>query len=244
MMMARPSAAQAVPDARRTWLADCAVCHGADGRGTPFAPSLSAVGRADVDYELSTGRMPLVVPGRVGEKGTPKKPLVGSHPVDPGRTVRRHTPAYDVATIDALVRYIGELVADGGPEIPSVGQGSTAAGGELFRENCASCHAWSADGGALYHREAPGLHDAASIQVAEAVRVGPGQMPAFGTAALTSQQLNDVIRYVRYLDHPEDRGGQPLHHLGPVAEGAVGLAALALLLWLCLWIGERERQHP
>jgi ubiquinol-cytochrome c reductase cytochrome c subunit len=64
-------------------------------------------------------------------------------------------------------------------------------------------------------------------------------MPAFGTAALTKEQVDDVVRYVGYLHDPDDRGGLPLRHLGPVAEGAIGLVALALVLCLCRWIGDR-----
>jgi ubiquinol-cytochrome c reductase cytochrome c subunit len=65
-------------------------------------------------------------------------------------------------------------------------------------------------------------------------------MPRFGEAAFTSQQLDSVVRYVRYLDDPEDRGGSPLWHLGPLVEGAVavflGLGALVLAV---RWIGTR-----
>jgi ubiquinol-cytochrome c reductase cytochrome c subunit len=64
-------------------------------------------------------------------------------------------------------------------------------------------------------------------------------MPEFGTAALDRRQLDSVVAYVRYLDHPRDQGGQPLWHLGPVAEGGLALVALAGLLVLANWIGER-----
>jgi hypothetical protein len=45
---------------------------------------------------------------------------------------------------------------------------------------------------------------------------------------------------VRYLDHPDNRGGQPLWYLGPVAEGGVAiLFGLAALLLASRWIGSR-----
>src|SRR4051812_48639914 len=47
-------------DVRTVYLRDCAVCHGADARGTVDGPSLQGVGRASVDYWVSTGRMPLL----------------------------------------------------------------------------------------------------------------------------------------------------------------------------------------
>src|SRR5205085_3371148 len=121
----------------------------------------------------------------------------------------------------ALVDYVDADLGGGGPDIPRVDvrSGNLAEGGELYQLQCAACHAWAGDGGALLRRAAPSLHDATATQIAEAIRIGPDVMPAFGTAALSHQQLADVVSYVRYLDHPKDRGGQPLWHLGPMAEG-------------------------
>jgi ubiquinol-cytochrome c reductase cytochrome c subunit len=237
--LARPAPA-AESKAQRIWLSDCAVCHAAGGQGTQFGPSLVRVGRAAVDYELTTGRMPLVGSGRSVRPGRPRQPLPGIQPITPSQAQQRHAPAYDAATIRELVAFVGVLVADGGPAVPVIGRGNVARGGALFRENCAACHSWSGEGGALLHREeAPPLKADTPVQIAEAMRVGPGQMPVFGTAALTTQQLDDVTRYVRYIQHPDDRGGLPFGHVGPVAEGAVGLLGLAVVLWLCVWIGDR-----
>ncbi|MBV9663331.1 MAG: c-type cytochrome [Actinobacteria bacterium] len=220
--------AQAAPpttaEVTKTWLADCAVCHGRDGRGTFRAPSLEGRGAATVDYELTTGRMPL--------------PATASSTAK----VKRHKPAYDAATITALTDYVTTLTG-GGPAIPSVDltHADVAKGGEQFRLQCAACHAWAGDGGALLHREAPALHASTPVQIAEAVRVGPGVMPAFGQAALDDQQLADVVAYVRYLDKPKDRGGNSLWHLGPMPEGAVAwVLGIGFLLLVTAWIGERE----
>lgn len=225
---------------RRLYLSDCAVCHGSAGRGTSRGPSLVGVGRASVDYQLSTGRMPLASAGRNERPGRSIQPLPDSSLGDPDEIPRRHHPAYSRSTIADLVAYVSHLTGGGGPGIPDVRLGDVAAGGSAFRLQCAACHAWAGDGGALLHREAPSLQAASPVQIAEAVRVGPGQMPAFGTAALDDHQLGSVVAYVRYLDHPNDRGGQSLWHLGPVVEGAVALIALAGLLVLTNWIGERR----
>jgi hypothetical protein len=65
-------------------------------------------------------------------------------------------------------------------------------------------------------------------------------MPAFGTAAVDDHDLNSLVRYVRYLKNPENRGGHPLWHLGPVAEGFVAWAfAMVLLIVATRWIGDR-----
>ena len=227
-------------DVRQIFLSDCAVCHGSTGQGSPRGPSLAGVGRASLDYELSTGRMPLARVGRVDDQpGTPLEPQPNTAGADPDIVPRRHDPAYDQPTVTALVDYVAALAGGGGPDIPHPVGGNLAEGGDLFRLQCAACHAWAGDGGALLRREAPPLHASTPTQIAEAIRVGPGQMPAFGVAALTDDQVASVAAYVRYLDAPQDRGGDPLWHLGPVTEGAIALVALAVMLLFTRWIGER-----
>ncbi len=122
----------------------------------------------------------------------------------------------------------------------NIARANLAAGGQIYRLQCAACHAWSGVGGALYQRAAPPLRSATPVQIAEAMRTGPGQMPVFGAAAVPPGQLDDVVGYVRYLAHPTNRGGQPLWYLGPVAEGAVALVlGLGALLLASRWIGTR-----
>ena len=229
-------------DAARTFQSDCAVCHGSDGRGTSRGPSLVGQGRAATDYVLTTGRMPLALTGRDEDPGRQVQPLPASGLGDPDQQVRRHAPAYPPAMIAALVDEVARRTGEGGPAGPdaaALGRGDAVAGGEQFRLQCAACHAWAGTGGALVERAAPPLGRSTPAQVAEAVRVGPGQMPAFGPAALTDQQLADVVAYVRTLQHPDDAGGAPLGHLGPVGEGALALGGLAFVVALCAWIGDR-----
>ena len=135
--------------------------------------------------------------------------------------------------------YVRTLIGSGGPQIPPLTSGDVAQGGELYRLNCAACHAWAGSGGALADREAPDLHDATARQTAEAVRVGPGKMPAFGLAALSTRQVGAVAAYVEELRSPADRGGVSLAHLGPVGEGAAAGITLIALLVVVRVIGER-----
>jgi len=223
-----PLQAQPQPTIERIFLADCAICHGADARGTNRGPTLVGVGRASLDYYLTTGRMPISDPAM--------------HLGNPAEETKRRKPFYSPATIGALEDYIQGITGPEGPPIPNLlANPDRASGGEVFRLQCAACHSWAADGGALLHREAPELHNATRTQVAEAVRVGPGLMPAFGTAAVDDRQLSDLASYVRYLAHPEDRGGQPLWHLGPFAEGFVAWAiGMVALIFTIRWIGERK----
>jgi ubiquinol-cytochrome c reductase cytochrome c subunit len=227
-------------DARIAYLRDCATCHGADARGTDVGPSLQGVGSAAVDYWVSTGRMPLVASARPPKSPQGQAPP-GQYLADPNARIARRTPAYPPAMISALITYVSHI-APGGPAVPSVdlAHANLSDGGQIFRLQCAACHAWSGAGGALYQRAAPSVHSATPTQIAEAVRIGPSQMPAFGTAAIPAGQVDDVVAYVRYLDHPDNRGGEPLWDLGPVAEGGVAiLLGLAALLLASRWIGSR-----
>jgi ubiquinol-cytochrome c reductase cytochrome c subunit len=214
--------ASAAPDARRIYLADCATCHQADGTGSNRGPSLLGAGTAGLDFYLSTGRMPLS---------------------SPRQAVQRRAPAYGDATITALIDYISQFAGFHGPDIPHVdiANANVASGGVSYRLNCAACHAWSGRGGALLHREAPALGQSTPRQIVEAILVGPGNMPSFGPPALDRSDQEDVAAYtVEVSRHPVDRGGLPLWHLGPLAEGAVAVfAGLVLLLGLARAIGTR-----
>ncbi|MGI8710669.1 MAG: cytochrome bc1 complex diheme cytochrome c subunit [Acidimicrobiales bacterium] len=206
--------------ARTTYLADCAACHGAEGSGTSRGPTLKGVGAASVDYMVRTGQMPLS---------------------DPGDELERRDPKYPPSRLDDLIAYVTGLTG-GGPPIPDVDPeaGDVSAGAQLYRLQCAACHSWAGTGGALEGRQAPSVIPATPVQVAEALRTGPGTMPVFGQAAIDREQLDDVAAYVESLEDPEDRGGSNLGNLGPVAEGAVaivvGLGGLVLVLH---WLGER-----
>jgi quinol---cytochrome-c reductase cytochrome c subunit len=201
---------------RLIYLGDCAFCHGTDASGTNRGPSLQGVGAADVDFYLSTGRMP-----------------VTEEVQDP----QRKTPSYDAAEIAKIVSYVDSLGAASGPAIPqlNLGAANLADGGQLYTENCASCHSSVGAGGALTNgRYAPTLRPSSPTQIAEAIRVGPGTMPLFGTDTLSDSQVDSIVRYVIYLQHPEDRGGLDLSHIGPITEGVValvvGLGALLLVV--------------
>ena len=224
-----PPAAQAASTERdpggvaAIYARDCAECHGNTGRGNSNGPSLLGAGAAYVHFVVSSGRMPLTQPDDL---------------------VERRSPRYDDATSRALANYVGDLV--GGPAIPDVDltDADVGRGGQLYRLNCAACHQSVGVGGALLRRAAPALDAATTTQVAEATRVGPFQMPAFGQSALTDQDVTDVTAYVTdVLGHPDDRGGLSIWHLGPVPEGAVAiLVGLGALILIALWIEGRAPQ--
>jgi ubiquinol-cytochrome c reductase cytochrome c subunit len=158
---------------------------------------------------------------------------------------RRKEPVYRGEALDALVAYVASLGE--GPALPDVhdddlADADLAIGGELYRDNCQACHSASGAGGALsYGRAAPQLAPATPLQIAAAMRAGPGQMPVFGPDVLDAGELADVVAYVEYLDNPDDPGGLPIGRTGPVPEGLVAwFIGIPLVLGLLAWIGTRS----
>jgi ubiquinol-cytochrome c reductase cytochrome c subunit len=202
---------------RELYLTGCASCHGANGEGTSRGPDLRGVGAAAADFQLTTGRMPATQ----GDRQVMRKPA-----------------AYSRAQIDDLVAYVASLGP--GPPIPDVitPPGDLQEGAQLYLDNCAACHSAAGNGGALsLGRDAPTLHEATPVQVAEAMRTGPGQMPVFGPETLTRKQVNSIVAYVEYLEKPENPGGLSLGLVGPITEGLVGiLIGLGALMLVSRWI--------
>jgi len=199
----------------------CAKCHGPDAHGTSRGPALLGVGALAADFYLRTGYMPL--------KETGQQP-------------RRSRLLLAPAEIDALVRYVASLGHGPGVPHPHPERGSTSEGMTLFRSHCAGCHQIVGEGGYVTDAVPPALGDATPTQIAEAVRIGPYVMPKFTTKAISNAQLDSIIRYVRYAQHPDNRGGWALGNIGPVPEGLVSwfIAGTALLA-TCLLIGKRLR---
>jgi ubiquinol-cytochrome c reductase cytochrome c subunit len=210
--------------------ANCAACHGIDGRGVTGAPqqgtegiqglgpSLLGVGAQAADFYTRTGYMPL---------GDPQDQPVRSRVLFSDRERQ------------AIVRYIASLAPGPGVPDPQPAQGSVAEGRELFTEHCAGCHQVVAEGGIMPGAKAPPLDRASPVEVAEAVRIGPYVMPKFSRSDITDAQLNSIIAYVEYAKKPRDAGGWGIDHLGPFPEGmVVWLIAMVVLLAVCRALGK------
>ncbi|MCW2691430.1 MAG: cytochrome c class [Mycobacterium sp.] len=199
----------------------CASCHGLNSEGSPQGPSLIGVGAAAVDFQVATGRMPLGRPGPEAERGKPK---------------------YSQTEIDQLSAYVASLAP--GPERPVVdtSQGNVVAGGQLFRLNCAQCHNAAGAGGALtYGKYAPELKPSTAVQVVEAMRTGPENMPVFGPGQLNAQQATDIAAYVVTVTKSQDPGGHGIGRLGPVPEGIViWTVGIGAVIAFTFWIGARS----
>ncbi|MGH2773474.1 MAG: c-type cytochrome [Actinomycetota bacterium] len=228
-----------VHDGRTLYMSDCAWCHGSAGEGTPRGPNLAtgANGAAMMDFMLSTGRMPI------------------DHPDQPAR---RRDSVYSQRQIEAIVRFTDSFNAPGpGIPHPDPEKGDFELGVDAYQDNCAACHAPTGIGGALSSGNDPGsgrentegqiatpLDKADARQIAEAMLVGPGPMPVFGSETLTKKEVDSIVRYVLYLQEPDNRGGLPMGRVGPWSEGAAGwLVGLGSLLVLIRWIGEK-RERP
>jgi ubiquinol-cytochrome c reductase cytochrome c subunit len=212
-----------VEEGERLYRSACISCHGEEGRDPrEGVPSLAQSGAAAAHFYLTTGRMPAA---------------------DLGQAMRKPSP-YDEEQVAALVAYVASIGE--GPEIPEVDlDASIQEGASLYLRNCAACHQASGSGGALsYGRNAPGLAEATPVQVVEAMRVGPGQMPVFGEDAFSLEEASAISRYVQYLQDPDDRGGVSLGRIGPVPEGFVAIVlGTGLCLLAALWIGRRDGEE-
>ncbi|HLG93177.1 MAG TPA: c-type cytochrome [Acidimicrobiales bacterium] len=210
-----------VPLGRTLFAENCSSCHGLGADGSTRGPNLLGLGAATIDFWVSTGRMPLANPS--------------AQPVS-------KPPRFDKTQTRAIVAYVTSL-APGGPGIPAVNLSGAdeATGFNLFSLNCASCHTITGVGDALSAGSyAPSLLQATPTQIAEAIRIGPGQMPRFSVQQISYRQLNDIVRYVSSLKNPDDRGGYGLGHVGPVTEGFIALLmGLGGLMLISYWVGER-----
>jgi ubiquinol-cytochrome c reductase cytochrome c subunit len=197
----------------------CSSCHGIALQGIHgMAPGLRGVGPGPVDFYLSTGRMPLE---------------------NPREEPDRNPPAFDHAQINALIAYISRF---GGPPAPATNpsKGDLALGLHTFTANCAGCHQIVARGGLTLGAVAPNLQQATSLQIAEAVRMGPYLMPHFGPQQIDQHQLDSLTRYVLWTRNPDNAGGWGIGNLGPIPEGMVAwFIALAAMVIAARLVGER-----
>lgn len=199
----------------------CISCHGRGAEGVEDrGPSLVGVGAAAVEFQVSTGRMPLARQEAQAE---------------------RKPSSYSASEIAALAAYIDSL--GGGPKVPEGDlRGDVVLGGELFRLNCASCHGFSGNGGALSSgKSAPSLADSTDRQLYAAMLTGPGNMPVFGENQLSPEEKKAIIAYVQAMKAAEDPGGAGIGRTGPVPEGlVVFLVGIGGLLVATLWIAGKS----
>jgi ubiquinol-cytochrome c reductase cytochrome c subunit len=227
------SDAELVAKGRELFLVGCSFCHGQNGEGirtengNQLGPTLVGVGAAAVDFQVSTGRMPMA---------------------QPGAQAPRKSPTYTEEEVAALAAYVASLGP--GPAIPDEAnyslEGMTdeerdeaiARGGQIFLTNCTACHNFAGSGGAMPEGGyAPKIRGVEPRFIYEAMLTGPQNMPNFSNTNLTPDEKRDVIAYLQSLDESPEYGGFGMGGIGPVSEGMfawiVGIGGcVAFAIWI------------
>ncbi len=226
-----------IAQGRQLFLVSCSFCHGQNGEGlrtqqgdgdeTQFGPTLVGVGAAAVDFQVSTGRMPMSRPGAQSAR----KPVTFSED--------------EIAALAAYVASLGP-----GPAIPDESdyslegmsdderQQAITNGGQIFLTNCTACHNFEGSGGAMPRGgAAPQIRGVDPRFIYEAMLTGPGQMDSFSNGNLSPEEKRDVIAYLGSMDDMPSYGGFGLGGLGPVVEGMVAwVFGIGLLVGAAVWI--------
>ena len=215
-----PAAQASVEEGEKLFQANCATCHGMDLQGREgVGPSLHGVGALAVEFQVSTGRMPMQMHG----------PQADQKPVQFTETQTR-----------SMAEYVQSIAP--GPDYPDEeilsGEGDVAHGGELFRINCAMCHNVAAAGGALTEGKfAPDIMDTSALNIYAAMVTGPQNMPVFSNMNLSEQDKQDIIANLIYQQEMAPVGGFTLGSLGPVSEGLfIWIFGIGGLIGIAVWI--------
>lgn len=212
----------------------CARCHGASGNGGPMesyegrAPALRPEVNPDItvaylDLVMATGRMP-----------------PAASPYDN----RTRNVIFDEQERAEIIAWMGaEFGVEGG--LPDAAEGNAAHGQEVWNANCAHCHGATGAGGvAGAGAWTPSVRAQPAEIIAEAIRVGPFQMPQFRDTQISDEEISDVVAF---LDEVGEEPRTPilgLVELNPVYASAY-VAGLALLVVVSLvWIGGRPAWFP
>ena len=215
-----------IEEGRQIFLKGCSSCHGLNAEGAQIAPSLIGVGAASVDFQVGTGRMPMA---------------------DMSTQAMRKDPIYNAEETAALAAYVASLAP--GPAIPGESElnferdGSTAEGGELFRNNCAMCHNFAGQGGALTQgKYAPTLMGVEPKHIYEAMVTGPQSMPVFSDKTITPEEKLSIIKWIKSAEKEPNLGGASLGRVGPVTEGLLGwVLGLGLLIGVAVWLAMKAK---
>ncbi len=213
---------------------NCATCHGIAGQGVRqprrgaggvagAGPPLRGVGALAPDFYLRKGYMPLS-----SIHSEPESYQQGTRVLLSDKEIR------------SLVAYVASLAPGPGIPHPDPAAGNISMGQHLFTDHCAGCHQVMGRGGFATGARVPELQTVGATQIAEAVRVGPYLMPRFSSKQISDRQLNDIVKYVLSLRHPDNRGGWGIGNIGPIPEGLVTWwIAAPLLIFMCLLLAKR-----
>ena len=215
-----------IAEGKKIFAAGCSSCHGLNAEGGSIAPSLIGVGAAAVDFQVGTGRMPMA---------------------DMSQQAERKKPVYDAEQTAALAAYVASLAPGpstvDGANLNFERDGNTAQGGELFRTNCAMCHNFAAQGGALTQgKYAPTLMGVEPKYMYEAMITGPQSMPVFSDKIITPAEKLSIIKWIKSAEAEPSLGGASLGRTGPVTEGLLSWTlGIGGLIGVAVWLASKAR---
>lgn len=211
LVFCQQSGSGSPPNGEAIFQQHCAQCHGEKGEGISAVETIAG---PNIQAEHN--------PGVVMEA------------VEVGPS---HMPSFVYVLSVPEMRAVSDYVAQQLAVIPLAG-GNLSEGGKLFRVYCATCHRTAVRGGALAFTglNAPALTDKSAAIIAGTIRWGPGPMPAFPASVLTNKQLNSIVDYVKFVQHPPSPGGSPLNWYGPVAEGFAAWVIVFAIVVMTGWI--------
>ena len=208
-----------IEEGKGLFISSCSSCHGLNAEGSSDGPPLIGAGAAAVDFQVGTGRMP----AQSKDAQEPRKKAF-----------------FNQDETAAIAAFVGSLAP--GPAIPEPAQyasdGDMQEGGQIFRTNCASCHNFVGDGGALtYGKYAVGLQNTDPKHMYEAMLTGPQGMDRFSDGDITPEMKKDVIAYIESMKAQPGYGGFGLGGLGPVSEGLFAwVVGIGVLVGFAIWI--------
>jgi cytochrome c oxidase cbb3-type subunit III len=221
---------------------NCAVCHGADGKGRIGANLTQDFPAINVDAFL---RQTITT----GVKGS-KMPAWGDANGGP-------LSAQDIADVASYVQALegGSAPAAPAPTIPPVTvaappnvSGNASVGAQVFAQNCAVCHGDQGQGrvGATLAKQWPSIEPARYVQQTVENGVAGSVMPAWlnsNGGPLNQDDINNVTAYVLSLQPAAAATAAPAQGGGlTLTTTLIGLAVLVLLGVIVLVMYYRRAQ--
>jgi ubiquinol-cytochrome c reductase cytochrome c subunit len=237
MLAARPGAAveagsDVVGDARRgeaVYGQNCAQCHGGDARGgqtfdgRPAPPLVAdAVSLDYIDLVMKTGRMP---PRQDAFDNRDRAVLLSDQ------------EQADIAAFMqerfGLSSIVGEVAA-----------GDAGSGLEVYARNCASCHGATGAGGvAGAGAWTPRITGYDPETIAQSVRVGPFQMPAFDGSTVSEEEVGDIAAFLATVEEEDSAllfGGE----LNPVYASGFAVALTLVVVVVGMLVAGKPVRIP
>ena len=209
--LCQTTASASPPDGKAIYQQRCAECHGEQGQGVSATMTMAG------------------------------PPLLAEH--EPSRVLTAmeagpsHMPRFGFVLSVEQMRTVAAYVTQKLAVIP-MDKGSLPSGGELYRLDCNPCHGPTVRGGVLAFAglNPPSLAQVSPPVIAGFIRTGIGPMPSFPPPVLSDEQIDSIVKYVEFMQHPPDAGGSPLGYFGPVAEGFIAWMTLFVIIGICAWI--------